>query len=123
MSLKGGYKVINFGDVAFTTGGSAVTIEGVHDAIKNNYRNVILLSGLFLDNKALPDLWAHFSASGTSFVATIPYVGVITVANTDAVTITADNSFAIPAVPSSNGTYYLKAVKSSGGVTYSWATI
>lgn len=124
MALKGGYKIVDLDDKPITTGSqNGVFVAGIYNAIKYSARNAILLAGLTIDNAEKSDVWAYFRPSGTDYVANVPYVGIVTVKNDNTVFVAASNDFNLPAVPSANGTYYLKAVKSSSGVTYSWATI
>lgn len=83
---KGGYKIINFADVALTTGGEAVTIEGVYEAIEASYRKPLLLSRLTIDGAEKNDVFAAPTTSGSNYVFTV-YGKTITITNADAVTV------------------------------------
>lgn len=84
--LKGGYKIIDFADVALTTAGAAVTIEGVYEAIEASYRKPLLLSGLNIDGTEKNDVFATPTTSDGNYVFTV-YGKTITVTAADAVTV------------------------------------
>lgn len=93
--IKGGYKIVDLKDTDFTVGTEAA-IVGIHDAIESNYRKPILLSGITIASAKYNDTFVNFVLSGTSYVgvlntvwtnATSAVATVITVADTDDVTI------------------------------------
>lgn len=94
MSNKGGYKIINLEDYSFTTG-TAVTVKGIYDLIEETNKP-ILLSGLTLDTKEIPDFYVLFIVNGSDFVGfdikditgTTMNVNVFTVTSQDKFTIT-----------------------------------
>ena len=90
--IRGGYKIINFGDIPIVTGGAAVEIEGIYSAVRNQYRFATLLSGITLDSKPRSDVWASFEVSGTDYIATVPTIGLVTISNDDTVTIKTPDS-------------------------------
>lgn len=52
--IKGGYKIIDLKDTAIdTTNGT--TITGIHDALENNYRKPLILSGIVIDGTEYAD--------------------------------------------------------------------
>lgn len=87
MSLKGGYKIIDFKDINLVTG-IGIRITGVYDAIKSNYRKAILISGISIDGVKMADSFVELSVNGTSYTGTL-YGKTLTISNTDAVTIKA----------------------------------
>lgn len=84
--LKGGYKIIDFKDAALTTGGGAVTIEGIYEAIEASYRKPLLLSGLNIDGTERNDIFATPTVSSSNYVFTA-YGKTITITDADAVTV------------------------------------
>lgn len=85
MSLKGGYKIIDFKDINLVTG-TASTIAGVYDAIKSNYRKAILISGIIIDGVKMADSFVELLVVGTNYTGTL-YGKNLTITNTDAVTV------------------------------------
>lgn len=81
---KGGYQIIDFGDVNITTTG--VTVPGIHQAIKSSYRKAILISGVTLNGVEQRDCFVDcISASGNyTFSA---YGKTFTISAADKVTI------------------------------------
>ena len=84
--LKGGYQIIDLGDVVLTTG-VGTTIKGVFDTIKGT-RKAILVSGYNLGGTKYHDTFVDFTVSGSDYVGTI-YGKTITISNADLVTISA----------------------------------
>lgn len=84
--IKGGYKIIDFKDVPFETGGDTMTIEGIYDNVKASYRKPLLLSGLNIDSIEHNDVYATPTLSGSNYVFTI-YGKTITITNTDVVSV------------------------------------
>lgn len=71
---KGGYRIIDFGDVNITSTG--VTVSGIHKAIESSYRKAILISGVTLNGVERRDCFVDctnasgnytFSAYGKTF--------------------------------------------------------
>lgn len=71
---KGGYQIIDFGDVNITATG--VTVPGIHKAIESSYRKAILISGVTLTGVEQRDCFVDcanasgnytFSAYGKTF--------------------------------------------------------
>ena len=71
---KGGYQIIDFGDVNITSTG--VTVLGLHKAIESSYRKAILISGVTLNGVEQRDCFVDctntsgnytFSAYGKTF--------------------------------------------------------
>lgn len=85
--IKGGYKIIDFNDAPFVTGGSTITINGIYDAVKGSYRKPLLLSGLNIDGTDRNDVYATPTISGSNYVFTA-YGKTITITNADAVSVT-----------------------------------
>lgn len=85
--IKGGYKIIDFKDTLFTTGGATMMIDGIYDTIEASYRKPLLLSGLNIDGTECNDVYATPTVSGTNYVFTA-YGKTITIQDTDAVTVT-----------------------------------
>lgn len=81
--IKGGYKLINLNDNNLTA--SNTTIKGIHNAIKNNYRKAIILSGITINGVEYPDCFTTFTASGNNIIITV-YNNTITITDTDIVT-------------------------------------
>ena len=71
---KGGYRIIDFGDVNITSTG--VTVSGIHKVIESSYRKAILISGVTLNGDEQRDCFVDctnasgnytFSAYGKTF--------------------------------------------------------
>lgn len=90
MSLKGGYKIIDFKGTALTSGTEA-TIPGVYEAIESTNKRTIV-SGLVVGGTEYDDMPVLFTVDSTSFVSivTLPDSGSISfvVASDDGVTVT-----------------------------------
>lgn len=87
MSLKGGYKIIDFKDINLVTG-IGIRINGVYDAIKNNYRKAILISGISIDGVKMADSFVELLVVSGDYTGTL-YGKTLTITDTDAVTIKA----------------------------------
>ena len=95
MSIKGGYKIIDFKNTAITTG-VGVVIKGIYESIENNYGKMTIASGLNIDGIEYPDTPIFFNGGETNVVgglktawtdgATV-VATIITVADTDTVTV------------------------------------
>lgn len=90
MSRKGGYKIIDFGGVALTSGTEA-TIPGVYDAIESTNKRTVV-SGLVVGGTEYNDMEVNFVVSSGDFVGvvTTPDSGSISfvIASDDGVTVT-----------------------------------
>lgn len=84
--IKGGYKIIDFKNSPLTSGGEAVTIEGIYDTVEASYRKPLLLSGLKIDGTERNDVYATPTLSGSDYVFTA-YGKTITITNADAVSV------------------------------------
>lgn len=88
--VKGGYKIIDFKNTAFTSGQEG-TIAGIYDAISNPYNKATMVSGLIVGDTAYPDFFAPFIAGKGSYT-TAEVVGgntvTITIDEDDNVTVT-----------------------------------
>ena len=85
--IKGGYKIVNLKDVNLITGsGSPVKIDGIYDAIENNYRKPILLSGIVIDGVEKADAFATLFTNGGNFVAFV-YNKYIKITSDDMVSV------------------------------------
>ena len=84
--IKGGYKIIDFKDKPFVTGGATMTVEGIYDTIEVSYRKPLLLSGLNIDGIERNDIYAMPTLSGSNYVFTA-YGKTITITDADAVSV------------------------------------
>lgn len=87
MSLKGGYKIIDFKDINLVTG-TASTITGVYDAIKSNSRKAILISGIVIDGVKMADSFVELSLVSANYTGKL-YGKTLTITKADAVTVKA----------------------------------
>lgn len=87
--IKGGYKIIDFRDTEFETGGATMMLNGIYDSIEGNYRKPLLLAGLNIDGKEYNDTFAEVAVNESQFIFKV-YGKVITITDTDAVSIAAD---------------------------------
>lgn len=85
MSLKGGYKIIDFKDINLVTG-TASTIAGVYDAIESNYRKAILISGIVIDGVEKADTFVDLSIDNANYTGTL-YGKTLTITKADLVTV------------------------------------
>lgn len=85
--IKGGYKIIDLKDTPFTTGGSAMMIDGIYDTIEASYRKPLLIAGLVIDGKEYNDVYAEPTVDESAYKFNV-YGKTITVQSTDAVTVT-----------------------------------
>lgn len=85
MSRKGGYKIINFNDIDLKTG-VATKIDGIYDAIENNYRKPLLFTGLVLNGVEKTDAYVTLSVVGGNYETSL-YGVKFTITAEDNVTI------------------------------------
>lgn len=86
MSLKGGYKVIDF--KAMPLSGNATTIPGIYEAIEGNFHKRLIASGIVVDSKELNDTEIIPKVSGDDFIIDV-YEGeyTLTINDDDEVTV------------------------------------
>lgn len=87
MSLKGGYRIIDFKDINLVTG-TASTITGVYDAIKSNHRKAILISGIVIDGVKMADSFVELSVVSADYTGKL-YGKTLTITKADKVTVKA----------------------------------
>ena len=83
--IKGGYKIINFGDANFLTG-KPVTVPGIYNSLKNSHRKTIMISGIKIAGVKKSDIFAYFDLSGSEYVI-YAYGKTFTITNDNKVTI------------------------------------
>lgn len=83
--LKGGYKIIDLKGVTIASEGGT-TIAGIYNAIENNYRKPLLLSGVVIDGVEKADVFIEVTTTNSNFTFTA-YGKTYTVTNADLVTI------------------------------------
>lgn len=83
---KGGYKIIDLKDKPLTTGGAFATIAGIYQAVENNYRKPLLLSGINFDGVEKPDVFTTAYVNGAN-ITMQAYGKTVTIANNDQVSI------------------------------------
>ena len=81
---KGGYQIVDFGDVNITAVGA--TIHGIHSLIESSYRKALLISGVTLDNVEQRDYFVDCTTSGGNYVFSA-YGKTFTISPEDKVTI------------------------------------
>lgn len=81
---NGGYHIVNFGDVGFTTG-TATVVSGVYDDIESSHRKVIMISGVTLDGVEQRDCFVDCEVNESSYTFTA-YGKTWTITNEDSVT-------------------------------------
>lgn len=91
MAFKGGYKLIDLKETDFTAG-TAAAVEGVYDAVENNYGKPTIVCGLVIGGVEKSDAYVNFAVSGTSYVGQLYADTTITIASDDKVTITVTTS-------------------------------
>ena len=85
---KGGYRIVDFKSTKLTTGGGAVVIDGVFNAVKNDYKKATLLSGVIIDGTEYPDEFGVFELDGSDYKIAIHGTTTITIKANDSVTVT-----------------------------------
>ena len=82
---RGGYKIINFGDVNILTEGGA-TVTGIYEDIKKTHRKAIMVSGITINGVEKPDCFVDCEVSGSNYTFTA-YGKTFTITAEDKVTI------------------------------------
>ena len=90
--FKGGYKLVDFKEIDITLS-TPSTIKGVYEAIENNYRKSICITGLVVGSVEKEDTFVNFEHgenvyNGLLGMTANNKVLFITVTNEDVVTIT-----------------------------------
>lgn len=83
--LKGGYQVVDFGDVNITSEAGA-TITTVYPTIESSHRKAILISGVTIDGVEKRDCFVDCEAGNNDYTFTA-YGKTFTVANDGKITI------------------------------------
>lgn len=84
--IKGGYKIIDLKNTPLEVGGDAVTIEGIHDSIKDSYRKPLLVTGLVIDGSECNDVFVTPMLESSNYVLTA-YGKNIVITDIDSVTL------------------------------------
>ena len=84
---KGGYQIIDLQGVSLS--GSSKTISGLHGALDNNQGKAVLISGLNIGGTIYDEFFTIATKSGTSYTIPVGDKQVITVTNSDGVTVAA----------------------------------
>lgn len=82
---RGGYHVVDFGDVNILTDGGA-TIAGIYESIEGSYRKAILVSGVVIDGVEQRDTFVDPVPAENNFSFTA-YGKTFTITNEEKVTI------------------------------------
>lgn len=82
---KGGYQIIDFGDVNITDTG--VTVPGIHKAIESSYRKAILISGVTLNGVEQRDCFVDCYKLASGNYTFAAYGKTFTISAEDKVTI------------------------------------
>lgn len=82
--MKGGYQVVDFGDVNLTSDG--VTIVGIYESIEGTYRKALLVEGVTIDNVEKRACFVDCEAGEGNFTFTA-YGKTFTITNDDKVTV------------------------------------
>lgn len=88
MSIRGGYKIIDFREVELTPY-EGLKIEGIYDSIEGSYNKPLMLSGINIGGTVYSDRYCSPYLSGTAFVFDLSYDTTtikIKVEDTDVVT-------------------------------------
>lgn len=84
--MKGGYKIIDLKNTNFTLG-TAITIEGVHERVENNYK-ALLVEDFQIGGVEQVAQFVTFASSGGNLVGNLNNgTQTITITSADAVTI------------------------------------
>lgn len=83
--LKGGYHVLDLGDVNITSE-SGATVSGVYESIEGSHRKAILLSGVTIDGVEYRDTFVDAESSDNTYTFTA-HGKTFTVSNSDSITI------------------------------------
>lgn len=106
--MIGGYRIADFaGNPA--TSGTAQTIPGMFEVVKNPYRKPLLVEGLTVGDLVLPGFFTTFTKDGNNYVSTSDIGSnsvLISVTPADSVTVTVT-----PANRSAETKTAVKAVK------------
>ena len=81
---KGGYQIIDLGDVNITSTGA--TVPGIHKAIESSYRKAILISGVTLNGVEQRDCFVDCTKASGNYTFSA-YGKTFTVSAEDKVTI------------------------------------
>lgn len=86
MSLNGGYKIIDFKDTNITTE-NGITVTGTYEALENNHRKAILISGIVIDGVEKPDCFVSCTGGNSEAYTFTAYGHTWTVNTDDTITI------------------------------------
>lgn len=81
----GGYKIVDLKNTNVTSADGA-TISGVYEALENNYRKTVMLSGIVIDGVEYADVYVAPTVADSNYTFTA-YGKTFTVTNADKITI------------------------------------
>lgn len=81
---NGGYKIIDLKDTNLTTSASA-TLSGIYEAIENNYRKAILLSGIVIDGVKKADAFVTVDVANSNYLISNVYGMNLTITDEDVI--------------------------------------
>lgn len=94
MSIKGGYKLVDFKNISIEPdAASATVIAGVYDAIESSYRKPIIITGLVVDDVEHADVWCNLISGSGAYTGMIDEY-LLTITDDDEITLTTPESAA-----------------------------
>lgn len=85
--MRGGYKIINFKNIPFETGGATMMIEGLYNEIESNFNKAILISGLNIDNIEINEMYINPISLGGTYRFHLNNTKSVIVTDADAVSV------------------------------------
>lgn len=82
--MKGGYQVVDFGDVNITADGA--TITGIYESIESTYRKALLVEGVTLEGVEKRACFVECEAGEGNFTFSA-YGKTFTITNDDKITV------------------------------------
>lgn len=86
MCVKGGYKMLDLKNQSLST--TKTTITGIYESIENNYKKVLMLCNINIENIEKANAFVTFNINNTAYEC-IVYGYTIKITNDDEVTATA----------------------------------
>lgn len=84
---RGGYQIVDFGDIAITPDDDPVTISGAYESIANCHRKPTVVSGINISDTHCNDVYVDFLLDGSdNYVGTL-YDLTLTITPEDAVSL------------------------------------
>ncbi len=97
MNVRGGYKLVDFGDVNIVTA-TPTNIAGIYEQLENNYHKPLIFTNMVLDGALVNDFSAKPVVSGGAYVVTLINTATATNVNATEIKVESNDTVTVTAI-------------------------